>query len=110
MTTWLIMIALGIGTFLIRYSMIGLSGKVNLPKVIVRAIRFIPASMLSALVVSQMLAYARPGSFTLGIPYFGAAIIAGGVAWKTRNAFLTVLVGMILLWVLRNVLGWLVAG
>lgn len=101
MKTWAIMIALGLGTFLIRYSMIGLSGKVNLPGVLVKATRFIPASMLSALVASQMLAYTHPEQPASSVPYLGASLIAGIVAWKTRNAFLTVLVGMILLWLLR---------
>ena len=105
MKTWAIMIVLGLGTFLIRYSIIGLSGKVNLPGVVVKAIRFIPASMLSALVVSQMLTYTRPDQSASFVPYLGAALIAGVVAWRTRNAFLTVLVGMILLWLLRTASG-----
>jgi branched-subunit amino acid transport protein len=104
MKTWLIMIALGAGTFLVRYSMIGLLGKFELPPALNRALRFIPASLLSALVVSQMLAYISPSMSLPRNPYLLAALFAGGIAWRTRNTFLVVLTGMVSLWVIRSIL------
>lgn len=101
MKIWMIMLALGAGTFLIRYSLIGLMGKIHIPPRIERAFRFIPASMLSALVVSQLASYARSSVSPLTNPYYLAALVACGVAWKTRNTLLTVFMGMIVLWVLR---------
>jgi branched-subunit amino acid transport protein len=101
MKIWMIMLALGVGTFLIRYSLIGLMGKIHIPPRIERAFRFIPASMLSALVVSQLASYARSSVSPLTNPYYLAALVACGVAWKTRNTLLTVFMGMIVLWVLR---------
>lgn len=101
MKIWMIMLALGVGTFLIRYSLIGLMGKIHIPPRIERAFRFIPASMLSALVISQLASYARSSVSPLTNPYYLAALVACGVAWKTRNTLLTVFMGMIVLWVLR---------
>jgi len=101
MKTWLIMIALGVGTFFIRYSMIGLFEKIKFPSSFNKALRFIPASMLSALVVSQMLGYFSQSASILRNPHLLAALLAGGVAWKTRNTFLTVLIGMIGFWLIR---------
>jgi len=103
MKIWMIMLALGAGTFLIRYSLIGLMGKIHIPPRIERAFRFIPASMLSALVVSQLASYARSSVSPLTNPYYLAALVACGVAWKTRNTLLTVFMGMIVLWVLRSI-------
>lgn len=103
MKIWMIMLALGAGTFLIRYSLIGLMGKIRIPPKIEQAFRFIPASMLSALVVSQLASYARSSVSPLMNPYYLAALVACGVAWKTRNTLLTVFVGMIVLWVLRSI-------
>ncbi len=105
MKIWMIMLALGVGTFLIRYSLIGLMGKIHIPPRIERAFRFIPASMLSALVVSQLASYARSSVSPLTNPYYLAALVACGVAWKTRNTLLTVFMGMIVLWVLRALSG-----
>ncbi|WP_322807878.1 AzlD domain-containing protein [Thermanaerothrix sp.] len=103
MKIWMIMLALGVGTFLIRYSLIGLMGKIHIPPRIERAFRFIPASMLSALVVSQLASYARSSVSPLTNPYYLAALVACGVAWKTRNTLLVVFMGMIVLWVLRSI-------
>lgn len=103
MKIWMIMLALGAGTFLIRYSLIGLMGKIHIPPRIERAFRFIPASMLSALVISQLASYARSSVSPLTNPYYLAALVACGVAWKTRNTLLTVFMGMIVLWVLRSI-------
>lgn len=80
-----------------------LMGKIHIPPRIERAFRFIPASMLSALVVSQLASYARSSVSPLTNPYYLAALVACGVAWKTRNTLLTVFMGMIVLWVLRSI-------
>ena len=55
MNVWLIMIALAIGTFLIRVSFILLLGTREINPLFSRALRFVPASVLSALVVPQIL-------------------------------------------------------
>ncbi|MCX8063123.1 MAG: AzlD domain-containing protein [Anaerolineales bacterium] len=105
MKIWIIMLALGIGTFLIRYSIIGLAGRIHIPPRVERAFRFIPASMLSALVISQLSSYASSATSPLTNSYYLAAFVACGVAWKTRNTLLTVFVGMVVLWVLRALSG-----
>src|SRR5690606_10143838 len=101
MRVWVIMLALGIGTFFIRFSLIGLLGKVRIPQRVERAFRFIPASMLSALVISQLTSYASSAPSPLTNSYYLAAFVACGVAWKTRNTLLTVFAGMVVLWLLR---------
>ena len=47
---WLLFIALAVGTFALRFSFIYLFGKVEMPEWLRRALRFVPASVLAALV------------------------------------------------------------
>jgi branched-subunit amino acid transport protein len=101
MTVWLIMLGLAVGTFLIRVSFIlVLSGREVHP-LVARALRFVPASILSALVVPQILTHNNSLHISLDNPQLAAGIVAGVVAWRTRNVPLTILSGMVVLWGLK---------
>jgi branched-subunit amino acid transport protein len=104
MTIWLIMIGLAIGTFLIRVSFIQLLGKREVPPLLARSLRFIPASILSALVVPQILTRNNALELSLANPQLVAGMIAGLVAWRTKNVLLTIVSGMVALWMLQAVL------
>ena len=104
MTIWLIMIGLAIGTFLIRLSFIQLLGQREMPPLLARSLRFIPASILSALVVPQILTRNNALQISFANPQLLAGIVAGLVAWRTRNVVLTVVSGMVVLWLLQAVL------
>jgi branched-subunit amino acid transport protein len=101
MTVWLIMIALALGTFLIRISFIILLSNRGVPPLIVRALRFVPASVLSALVIPQFIIHNNSLNLSLGNPRLIAGIIAAVIAWRTKNVLLTILSGMVVLWVLQ---------
>ena len=101
MTVWLIMIALALGTFLIRISFIVLLSNRDVHPLIVRALRFVPASVLSALVIPQFITHNNSLSLSLGNPRLIAGIIATVIAWRTKNVLLTILGGMVVLWVLQ---------
>ena len=47
---WLLFIAIGLGTFLLRFLFIYLFGKITMPDWLGRALRFVPAAALAALV------------------------------------------------------------
>ena len=47
---WVVMIAVGIGTYTIRYSFLGLIGDRPLPGWLLRALRYVPVAVLPALV------------------------------------------------------------
>jgi branched-subunit amino acid transport protein len=104
MTIWLIMIGLAIGTFLIRLSFIQLLGQREMPPLLARSLRFIPASILSALVVPQILTRNNALQISFANPQLLAGIVAGLVAWRTRNVVLTIVSGMVVLWLLQAVL------
>ena len=104
-STWLLFIAIGLGTFLLRFLFIYLFGKTEMPDWLRRALRFVPAAALAALVFPALTHPA--GHLDLSLHNFRLLAGLGGaiVAWKTRNVLLTILVGMVLLWILEFAFG-----
>ncbi len=101
MTVWLIMIALAVGTFLIRISFILLLTNREVPPLISRALRFVPPAVLSALVIPQILTRNNSLLISFTNPQLLAGIVAAMVAWRTRNVLFTILSGMIVIWTLQ---------
>lgn len=101
---WAVIVVIGVLTFLIRLSFIGLFGYLNeIPTQIKRGLRFVPAAVLAALVLPSLLTQ-EPGSGGVAIERIAAGLLAAGVAWRTENVFLTIGTGMATLWVVRFVL------
>jgi branched-subunit amino acid transport protein len=102
---WLLIITIGVGTFLERFSFIYLLGKFEMPEWLKRALRFVPAAALAALVFPALTHPA--GHLDLSLHNFRLLAGLGGaiVAWRTRNVLLTILIGMLLLWGLRMAFG-----
>ncbi len=105
MNIWLVMILAGMATFAIRLSFIVLMDHSTMPPVVVRSLRYIPPAVLSAIIFPEL--FLRDGAFdfSLGNARLIAGLVAGVVAWRTRNAVLTIVVGMAALWAVT----WLAA-
>ena len=99
MNLWLTMALAGLLTFLIRYSFIGAAGRFAAPPWFRGMLRFVPIAALTALIWPDMLMI--DGALALGNPRLIAGLIAGLVAWRTQNIFLTIGVGMGVLWALQ---------
>lgn len=101
MTAWAIVVLVGVGTVLLRSSFIVFMGDRELPPGFVSALRFVPASVLTALVVPAVVL--TDGGFDLSLDNhrWPAALVAAFVAWKTRNIAYTILAGMVALWIVR---------
>jgi len=96
---WLLIAVLGAGTFLIRVSFIELLGVLeNPPDWLEDALRFIPAAVLTAIVLPHIVTL--DGSLTVSIDEgkFLAGAVAAVVAWRTENMLATITVGMGVLW------------
>jgi len=98
---WSLFIFLGLGTFLLRLSFIYLFGKVEMPDWLRRALRFVPASVLAALVFPALTYPAGILDLSLGNVRLLAGLGGALVAWKTKNILWTIVVGMILFWILQ---------
>lgn len=102
--TWVLLVLIGAGTWLIRMSFLVVFRHVEtVPVVVGRVLRLIPAAVLAAL-VAPSLTHAT-GSFDLTTARFGAGVAAAVVAWRTRNVAATIAVGMALLWIAQGLGG-----
>ncbi|MBM4423448.1 MAG: AzlD domain-containing protein [Chloroflexi bacterium] len=99
---WITIMAMGLVTYLVRLSFIVAWGRLAMPDVVRRALRYVPTAVLSAIILPEML---RPGGGPINISFSNArliaGLIAGVVAWRTRNILLTIAIGMVVLWGLQ---------
>ncbi len=94
----------GVIAFLQRTAFLWSQHGVKLPRGIEHALRYVPAAVLSAITVPAIL---KPSGVAFG-PIDArliAGLVAGLVAWRTRNVLLTLLAGMLSLWALSWLLG-----
>lgn len=103
-TYWPIVLILGIGTFFIRYSFILIMDKLTLPDGVHRMLRFIPAAVLTALIVPSVLLHKNGVIAFAGWERLIAALVAVLVSWKTKNILATISSGMIVMWGLQAIL------
>ncbi|ARE40233.1 hypothetical protein RGUI_2092 [Rhodovulum sp. P5] len=89
---WGIILALGVGTFLIRYSFLGLIGERKLPDWVLRHLRYTPVAVLPALVAPLVVwPEATGGSFDL--PRVAAAAATLGAGYLSRNVLVAIAAG-----------------
>jgi branched-subunit amino acid transport protein len=95
----------GLATFLIRLSFIALLGRMAVPAWVRRVLPYVPTAALTAIVVPELLMRGDAVFLSLSNPRLMAGLLASAVAWRTKNAFLTIGAGMVALWVLTAVVG-----
>lgn len=91
-------------TFMVRYPVLALLGKVPMPEPVLRALRYVPPAVLSAIIVPAVIMPNDVVQITNN-PFLIAGMIAVGVSWRTKSLLLTILIGMAALWLLRAVMG-----
>ncbi len=98
---WLAILGAGAVTFALRLSFIVLLGRVEMPAYLVKALRFVPAAVLTAVVIPLL--FYEDGSLevSLGNERLLAGLVAALIAWRTRNVLYTLGGGMATLWVLQ---------
>ena len=102
-TLWLTFLLIGLATTLPRASFIVLGGRVRLPPVVQRALRYAPAAALAAIVAPDVLVVA--GDFTPLNPKLAGIIAAVAAALLWRNPWLPFVAGMAVLLGLRALTG-----
>lgn len=89
MSVWVVMLCAGLLTFLIRLSFIASEGRLRPPNWFRAALPFVPVAALTALIAPDLLL--QGGSVQLmGNPRLIAGLVAIAVAWRFRNATLTI--------------------
>ena len=100
---WLTLLCIGAMTYAIRLSFITFFGKIEMPPLLLRTLRFVPVSVLSAIIFPALFLNANRLNLTLSNARLIAGILAALVAWRTKNVLLTIIVGMAGLWLLQLV-------
>ena len=101
MNIWLVMLIGGLITFGMRFSLIFLFGRLEVPETMRRALHYVPPAVLSAIILPELLYPAGSLDLSLGNTRILAGIVAILVAWFTRNTLLTILAGMLALLILQ---------
>lgn len=101
---FLTLLAGGIVTFLTRLSFIALHGRITLPNWFTLALTFVPVAVLSAITLPELLIRNEVLHLSLLNPRLVAGILAALVAWRTKNVWATIGLGMVVLIGLQYVL------
>ena len=100
-TLWLTIAGVGLGTYLLRLSFIQLWQWMTVPPLLDRALRYVPPAVLAALVVPALTRSGGTIDLSPDNLRLIAGVIAGLVAWHSRNVLLTLGTGMGALWLMK---------
>lgn len=97
----LLIAGMAIVTFLVRYPLLVLVGRVELPRNVFMALRYVPVAVLTAIIVPAV--FMPDGTLNLSptSPHLLAGVVAAIIAWRTRQLLPTIVIGMGLFLVLR---------
>src|SRR5215475_9351359 len=84
-------------TIAIRYPLLALVGKITLPDPVLRALKYVPPAVLTAIIVPAMLFKDDQLVLSYRNDYLIAGIACALIAWRTRNLLLTIVIGMVVL-------------
>jgi branched-subunit amino acid transport protein len=100
---WFVLLIGGLITFSMRFSLIYLFGKFEIPETLKKALHYVPPAVLSAIIFPELFIQDGTLNFQLTNIRLLAGLIAIVTAWFSKNTLLTILVGMVALFIL----GWL---
>ena len=101
MNIWLVMLIGGLLTFGMRFSLIFLFGRFEVPDTMRKALHYVPPAVLSAIILPELIYPSGSLDLSFGNTRLMAGIIAMLVAWYTKNTLLTILAGMAALLILQ---------
>jgi len=102
---WAVVAIVGALNYLSRLSFIALFARRQVPPLLARAFRYVPAAMLTALVLPMVVGAAPGAPLAAALPKILAAVVAGAVAFWTRSTLKTLAAGMLVLWLLQAFAG-----
>jgi branched-subunit amino acid transport protein len=100
MNLWAAIVGMGVITYAIRLVPIWLLERATISVGWRQALRFVPAAVLSAIILPELVMPGGTFDLSLGNARLLAGLVAILVAWRTKNILWTLAAGMGLLWVL----------
>jgi len=99
---WGIILALGLGTYLIRFSFLGMFGKVELPGWLLRHLRYTPVAVLPGL-VAPLIVWPGAGVTEPELQRVAVALVALAAGYLTRNVVWGVIAAGVTFWLVGYV-------
>ena len=104
MNIWLTMFLGGLITFSMRFSFIYLFGRFHVPETLRKALHYVPPAVLSAIIFPEIFLQNQKLELSLGNHRLLAGVIAMITAYLTKNTLITILVGMLALFLIQVLL------
>ena len=104
MNIWLVMLFGGLITFSMRFSFIYLFGRFHIPETLRKALHYVPPAVLSAIIFPDIFLRNQQLDISLDNHRLLAGIIAMITAYLTKNTLITILVGMLALFLIQVLL------
>jgi branched-subunit amino acid transport protein len=101
MNIWLVMLLGGLITFGMRFSLIYLFGRFHIPETMRQALRYVPPAVLSAIIFPELFFHEGMLNLSLDNTRLLAGLVAILVAWISRNTLVTILAGILALFLLQ---------
>ncbi len=103
MNIWLVMLLGGLITFGIRFSLIYLlaEGRFQISETMRKALHYVPPAVLSAIIFPEL--FLRDGALHVSLDNTRllAGLVAIIVAWFSKNTLITIIAGMVALFLLQ---------
>jgi len=104
-TITLTIIAIGVGTYLIRLSFIWLADRVDKFAYLQKALKFVPVAVLPAIVMPALLCHDGALDISPGNGRLVGGVVAIVVARLTKNMLWTTIAGIGTLWLIQAIAG-----
>lgn len=103
MNIWLVMLLGGLITFGMRFSLIYLlgEGRFEIPPTMRKALHYVPPAVLSAIIFPELFLHEGALDLSLENTRLLAGLFAILVAWLSRNTLITIVAGIIALFLLQ---------
>ncbi len=101
MNIWFAILGMGAVTYAIRLIPIWLLERVTISDSWRQFFRFVPAAVLAAIILPELIMPSGTLDFSLGNERLLAGLLAILVAWRSKNILATLAVGMAVLWLLQ---------
>lgn len=92
-------------TFGVRYPVLALVGRMELPEPALRALRYVPVAVLTAITVPAVLMPEDKIWISLENAYLVGGLVAVVIAWRTRSLLWTIVLGMAIFLAWRALVG-----
>lgn len=93
-----LIVGMAVVTFGVRYPVLALVSRVELPATMMQALKYVPPAVLSAIILPEV--FFADGQ--LALRWDNAPLVASTfavmIAWRTKNLLLTIVLGMAALW------------